>query len=185
MRWHVTETPPRSAACVIRPRGRKANANVTAPLHDRDRTVTPQGQVVSAHCGRDRRRRSFRRLQVRGLRCEARRASHLSRFLDVLVAGTEGVQGVDIAPPGNPRPSLVRRGGWGPVPLRARPAPRCGSRAGRCQQRDQHNLRAILGVSKTPLDDIGSSVSRGVPLLSSVCKVLQGIRSRLLRRKVL
>jgi len=41
--------------------------------------------------------------------------------------------------------------GWGPVALRARPAPRCGSRAGRYQQRDQHNLRAILGVSKNSI----------------------------------
>ena len=32
--------------------------------------------------------------------------------------------------------------------MRARPAPRCGSRAGRCQQLHQHNVRTRLGVSK-------------------------------------
>src|SRR5262249_60426958 len=55
------------AACIIRPGGRSANANVTAPLHDRDMAVTAYGQVVLAHCGRDWRRRQARRLQGAGL----------------------------------------------------------------------------------------------------------------------
>ena len=71
--------------------------------------------------------------------------------------------------------------GWGPVPLRARPAPRCGSRAGRYQQRALYSV-----YQKIPFDDVGSSVRRGISLpFLQVCKDLQGIHARLLRRKVL
>jgi len=103
--------------------------------------------------------------KVRGWRCEARRASHLSLFVAPVGhtgngrdTGREAGHGrrqdtvrsphrlnADVrSSTGGP----ARAMGWGPAPLRARPAPRRGSRAGRCQQLDQHNVRARARVSK-------------------------------------
>ena len=148
--------PAALSARIIRPCGRRANANVTVPLHDRDMSVTPHGQVDSAHCGRDRRRRKSRRLHGAGF--GVRRSQSVAPLPSFGRPGLPrtGAQEADIALLATLTFSRAERdprgqSGWGPVPLRARPAPRCGSRAGRCQQRDQHNLRAILRASKNTI----------------------------------
>jgi hypothetical protein len=116
--------------------------------------------TCAAHCGRDRGRRepheaSFR-VRVRGA-TPASFAPRRNRW-----AG-------DPAAPRRPRNTPFRKqaqetgeGRWEPVPLRARPVPRCGSGAGDCRQPHHHSPRAAARASR--IAPLGLPAGRVVPL---------------------